>query len=313
MSRQVFYPYPVSPEGLQLSVLINPDVPTGSDGAYLVYAEDPDKLRLTVKVHLTSDAKDLLREDRFTQEEVSVVMKSLESRKRLAQPLEEVEGGFETSIDFRRRDWSRNVEVQAVLTAAENDEGSGKGILIAWSKAARLVLDEPPFPPGGNLKVEWTDFAAEPGLDPKHLFAIRERGGEPVILLNQGFPEAVSVLESKGTHGAKARVRDATYQMIVHQGWSSLLSTALKSLLEAESESTAEEAVSEIGGWQERILRSWAPHLMPDSDDPFDDLYRKIDRAGFLPDLLIRQIPDSIQARFKTYNGFDGLVRDVLR
>jgi len=314
MSMQAFYPYPVAPEGLELSAQSDPDLPLGSDGAYLVYVERPDVLRLQVNAELTADATDFLEAEGLNQYRVSLILRSVQSRRRLALPLDESTGSRAAKVEFKRHDWSGDVGLQAVLTAEQSngDDGS-QGKLVAWSRELRLVFDEPQFPPGSSLKVEWADFSNEPGLDPKHLFALRERDGQPVILLNQAFPEAVAVLESKGTHGPKARVRDATYQMIVHQGWSSLLATALDSLAEADEGATAEEALSEIKGWEERVLRPWAPYLIPESESALDDLYAQIHRPGFVTELLVQRLPDAIQRRFKTYNGFDGLVRDVLR
>jgi len=184
-----------------------------------------------------------------------------------------------------------------------------------------VLFDEPHHPPGGKLPVRWEDFSrSDSRWRREHadsLFALDSSEDPPVIQLNSGIPQAYSVLQSHGTRGMKARIRDATYSTIVHQVWSSLLAIALAELAGTvvwpeEEHLDPEERLGRMGGWQQSIVRDWSIYLYPDRDPEaaLEEVVSAADDARKMTDVMSR-LPNAIQKRLRTGRGFEGLVREA--
>ncbi len=181
-----------------------------------------------------------------------------------------------------------------------------------------MLFDQPPQPPGGQLRVQWEDFGRSTSLWRREhaddLFALDTTGDLPVVFLNSGISQAYVILQSSGTRGPRARIRDATYSMIVHQVWSSPLAIALAELARntdflEEDRLDPEEGLRQIPGWQQSIVRDWSNYLYPDRDpgSALEDLMLAAGDPGRVRDVMIR-LPNAIQSRLRTVRGFEGLV-----
>ena len=153
------------------------------------------------------------------------------------------------------------------------------------------------------------DFREDPGLPDENLFALRLQE-RPVILLNSGIPFAFGILNSRGTHGAAARIRDAVYAQIVHQVWTSLIGHCFSSVLRvaAEDPSTTLDRLAE---WESQVVLDWAVAFYPGEADnaaAVSDLIDELLTSGNT--LLIERVADVIQSRMDTVRGFQGLVRE---
>ena len=151
---------------------------------------------------------------------------------------------------------------------------------------------------------------------PDHLFALRQSGiGEaPVLYLNQGVEGAVATLTSTATTGAKARARDAVFQTIAHQVWSSVLSSCLAELKDNTLTSdsvTLEDAIDALEPWMRAVIEQWAPWLYPDAgeDEALHSIWELVD-GGKWEELLTDRMPTAISARFDTTRGFRGLAKE---
>jgi hypothetical protein len=181
------------------------------------------------------------------------------------------------------------------------------------------------LPPGDYLKIEWKDFAkGEEWLKRQsdHLFALDTTEEMPVIILNQGIHGLYQILNNKSNSGRIAAIRDATFYLIVHQVWSSLLAETLTSLSETLTglseatmgdEDNIDMALDELPDWQQRVIIDWAPNLYPEqnADESVSLLMSALRQNNWSRDLLCKRLPEAIQRRYRTWSGFTGLIREV--
>lgn len=329
MSPDRFYPYRTAAEQIRLA--IDPadiELGRGSDGSLLAYGDDTEVVNLRLSIAIPDSVFEQVVAPAELADpplDVRVVYRSIESRKRCVLSVSG-DGIYEGTLSLRRQDWRGAVEMQALLIRTREGDGlpagfaSARGALLAWSAPGRVLIDEPHQPPGGQLRVRWEDFASSSSHWRRQhagdLFALDTTEDPPVIFLNLGIPQAYPVLQSAGTRGPKARIRDATYSMIVHQVWSSLLSIALAelaatSVTPGEEDQDPEDRLGQIADWQQGIIRDWSSYLYPDRDpeSALQELVLAADAPGSMTDVMSR-LPNAIQMRLRTVRGFQGLVRE---
>lgn len=329
MSPDHFYPYRTAAEQIRLEIdSQGTDIRKGGDGSLLAYEDGTEvvNVRLSIAIPDSVFEKVVAPAERAAPPlDVQVVYRGTESRKRGALSVPG-DGIHEGTLTLLRREWRGTVEVQAILVRTEDGDGlpdgfaSARGALLAWSQPRRVLFDEPPQPPGGQLRVQWEDFGRSNSRWRRDhagdLFSLDTTGDLPVVFLNSGISQAYTVLQSSGTRGPRARIRDATYSMIVHQVWSSLLTIALAELarsadLPEEDRLDPGERLGQIPGWQQSIVRDWSSYLYPDrdSESALTDLVLAAGDAGRITDVMSR-LPNAIQSRLRTVRGFEGLVRE---
>ncbi len=324
-----FYPYRTAAGHMAFDL----DLPDGvdlrrtSNGTTIVaYEENLDAVTLHAAVCVTDAVFDSVlppAERADPPVDIQLVYASRESRRRSSIFLPG-DGIHEGVLTLERRDWRGTVEIRALLvrTVAASEPSSGfavdRGAGLAWSDTRSVLFDEPRQPPGDQLEVRWEKFAesANPARrrSADNIFALETGGERPVVFLNSGIPRAVDVLGSAGTHGTKARIRDATNFMIAHQVWSSLVATALAKVAAIErsgEQLDPEDLLGEVGDWEARVIRDWNRHLFPDLD-PQGALEALLSAAGDPGEMqmIMTFLPGAIQKRFRTYRGFQGLVRE---
>lgn len=329
MSRQRFYPYPVCQDLTLVVDAIDPDHGMDASTNYLRLWEVPaEEWRLRAVVNVPDDASArILHETERDDPPLDLVLtlRSTTSRRREAFSFPYVNGETSHELTLDRATWSGLVEVDASLVRTK-DAATPDG---AWARRAHMVVgrapqvrvdvDEPARPPGDSLAIEWADFATSPvaalNRHPDHLFALRSKEGEaPVLYLNQGVEGAVPTLTSTGSTGHKARARDAVFQMIAHQVWSSVLSSSLCELKDnmlTDDDVTLDDALDQLAPWMRSVVEQWAPWLFPDSG-PDEVLHRvwELVEGGKWEQLLTERLPTAIEERFDTTRGFRGLVKE---
>lgn len=329
MSPDRFYPYRTAPEQIRLTIdTESAEVRRSGDGSVLAYPDGTEAIDIRISIAIPDSVFERVIapvESADPPLDVQVVYRSTESRKRSALSVSG-DGIHEGTLTLRRRDWRGAVEIQAILVRTRDGDGlpggfaSARGSLLAWSPPRSVLFDEPPQPPGGQLRVQWEDFGRSPSRWRREhaddLFALDTTGDLPVVFLNSRISQAYAILQSPGTRGPRARIRDATYSMIVHQVWSSLLAIALAELarnmdLLEEDRLDPEERLGHIPGWQQSIVRDWSNYLYPDRDpgSALEDLVLAAGDPSKVRDVMSR-LPNAIQSRLRTVRGFDGLVRE---
>jgi hypothetical protein len=332
MPTETFYPYATAADRIPLAVnAVGADIEAGSDGSILAYkhpAIDPLLLRIvtTLPDDVINRTIPLLERDN-PPVELMVSYVSAESRARGRVPLRPAShGAFEGELSLTRKDWRGSLWFDAVLvrrswnSTASPGYGNGRGTLLAWSDSVRVVFDEPQLPPGSTLELWWESF--EESNDPlrrrhpEHLFALDLSRERPAIVLNKGFSGAVDVLMNENTQGRRARIRDATFYMIAHQVWTSLLGTAFAALQQVSSETPdldPREWLEGLEDWQKRAVRDWSGYIFDEEDDietALDRLLHEARTSDGVSNLMTR-LPSAIQHRLRTYRGFASLVAGI--
>lgn len=330
MTKQRFYPYPVC-DGLELTVTsLEPEQSMDPNTRYLRLWEAPaDLWKLQLEIHVPEDAAEQVLPESERSDpplEIAVTLRSASSRIREAMPFELAPGTtkHEFVLDYTR--WSGLIEVDASLVRTRDATTAGgpwatRGhTVVGRAEQVRIDVDEPARPPGDSLEIRWENFAESSIVSlnqhPDHLFALRESGiGEaPILYLNQGVEGAVATLTSTATTGAKARARDAAFQTIAHQVWSSVLASCLSELKDntlTDQEVSMEDALDALEPWMRAVIEQWAPWLCPDAgeSEALQNVWELVD-GGKWENLLTDRMPTAISARFDTTRGFRGLVKE---
>lgn len=321
MSSQTFYPYATVPEGIILELDVpDLDPPRGDDGTILLYELQGSSYAVRASFVVLQQTLDAISSAGDTPE-LWLLARSSEGRSREGWNF----GRADTAqhlFEWDANDWRGTMDIQAVLVRGDNRAGP-KGTTLAWSPIRRVHFTEPVSPPGNNLRIRWRDFQHEEGLRhlATHLYTLSQAGpdAEPEILLNQGVAGLYDILMSRGTHGAKARIRDAVFMQIVHQVWTSVLTAVLENVryrFAEEPDLEASDVLANLPAWQAGILRSWAPALtrLKDRAEALSELIERLcgDAGGrVVADLVMTAIPDAIQERFGTRKAYDGLMKDA--
>lgn len=328
MSTFEFFPFLTSSDSIELT-LSTPkyEYRLASDGSIILYEDEDESISVNGLVNIPDGLIDgVLHPSEHINPPVKTVLtrRSIESRKR---DLIELIGGntYNESLEFRRNEWRGVVEVQALLVRTSDNSNlpetyaCKKGALLAWSPPRRILFDEPRVPPGDYLNIKWIDFrTSAPWLQRQqdNLFAMDTSQEVPTILLNQGVPNLYQVLRSRATSGKVAQIRDATFNVIVHQVWSSLLGEGLVSLFQLVHNGEEEDvnlSLDQLPEWQKRILVHWAPKLYSEehADESLSKLISNLRLENWQRDLFYMRVPEAIQKQYQTWKGFQGLVKGV--
>lgn len=339
MTATRLYPYAFS-SGIDLRIdAVEPGIAMDVASRYLRLWDEPaSSWRLRVTASLAEDvAERVLPPSERTSPPVELLLRlrSTTSRRRelVRIPLPSEAGeAASLDLDLVESRWSGLIRAEALMVRTRDhvDPAPGfaleAGTIVASGPPVSIDVDMPATPPGGSLRIVWQDFATS--TDPllrrarSTLFALKASpGGEvPTLMLNSAIDHARTVLDTKGRTGWKARARDATYQTIVHQGWMSLIATALSELADEQqqNEDAGEEALeSMLGGikpWMQAVIRDWASDLWPEhsTDGALLATWDAV-KAGNWDDLLVERAPTAIALRFKTERGLNGLVTEALQ
>jgi hypothetical protein len=325
MSVARFYPYKVGLERLQLALEpLTRGVVKRDDGSLEVSEEHEDPVRIRCDVHAPAVLWDEVlppEERHIPPTDLRLVCRSEQSRVREAYILAWDGLAGTTELEFSREQWRGKVELQAVVIRTlrgsqdRPEYAFERGALLASSSIKALYIDRPDVP-GDHLEVRWERFSITARAPKEHLFALDVSGERPVIYLNEDVQALRNVLDSTGTRGAKARIRDAINFMVAHQVWTSLLGIALADLAEAYRggpDNEPEDQLQDLVEWEKRVLRDWLPSLYPDQTEHqrLISLVKDSSRPDGWRHLMCR-VPQAVQDRLRTYRGFEGLLRDCL-
>ena len=332
MTRETIYPYRTFAEILRLSLEpLQDSVEVTESGDALAYGLDPDVPRLDLSVEVV--VPDHLLEALVPPEEhddmpvvVELLGESITSRRRAAWHLASTDrSNFTTIVELDRNDYRGTLLLEAVAirtraaAPAMPEFAPDVGSRLAWSAPLKVHFDEPAERVGHHLEVTWTSFSqGDPWLR-RHaasLFAIRPTD-PPVLLLNEdAMPGVRPVLDSRGTTGIRARARDATFNMIVHQVWSSLIAEAVHDLSVSvtvdDEDMQTEDPLASLPAFQAGVLHLWAPLLFPEGNraDALTELLAVL-RSGNSAEILLRRLPNAIQERMQTPGALRGLIREM--
>lgn len=312
------FPYRTADAALRAElVAVDESVSARSDGTWEAYSTGVEAARMQIRWSVDMSALEgVLPEGEAVAEQAEglVVVRSKLSRRREVVARVDLQAPKPVELHLAVDDHTGEVGVEfQIVRSRRRREAPGfadlLGAVLAQQHAGSLWFDEPKAPTGRSIDITWTDFNESPTLPDQNLFALR-LADRPMIYLNSGIPLAYEILNSKGTHGAAARIRDAVFSQVVHQVWTSLLGHCFMSVLRVAHEDPS-STLDRLATWESEVLQEWAPHFKisePDTDSAVRALISDLLTTGST--LLIEAVGDVVQSRMETVKGFNGLVRE---
>ncbi len=186
---------------------------------------------------------------------------------RVVAPLKQMDGVASGCIKFSPRDSTGLATLEAVAVRTKTGVrvsgfATRLGMRVASSPLITVMTREPAQTPGGSLDTRWEDFRTSTHSrrkrSSKRIYYLESTAEPPVLWLNRGVTDLVTVLESKATTGQRAVVRDLLNQAIAGPVWYGLIHTAILSVEQDEDElPTVRE------GWRRGLLIRVAGKLYP--------------------------------------------------
>ncbi len=326
MSRAAFFPYPFADGALQLTCELEGEyLELGETGRILAEAvPETDSVAVTLRVDLAeSTLEQVLPDLELGAPPVVVVVaaRSISARRREVLRLAADDGHWSGSLNWPKQDLFGEITLEPALIRTEaGTDGSFAthcGALLASGDAVTLELDEPPVPPGGFLDIRFENFKESGNFKrsarPDLLYMLDTDRETPILWLNEGISHFKAVMLAKGPRGGNLRVRDAMFDTIVSQVWTSLASLAFcrlavdaRSLEENDDDSDPIEGLPE---WHQRVINFWAPQLYDGSkSEAIEQVVEAATDAALVSELWDK-LSLAVQKQARTHYAFRGLIR----
>lgn len=332
MTSRQFFPFRNAANSISITVTVNGlEVAEGSQTRVPVYELDSPLVEVDIAALVPERVfQETLPADEQEKPpaEIVLVCQSVASHKRQSIRLSGVTAG-RGQLSLKREEWFDRARIQALLVRTEDNASvpagyaADRGSILAWSDEYELLFDEPPPPPfGGFIRIIWESFSASSAdmlrNQPSSLFALNPAKDPPELYLNKDVEMAFEILDSKGTRGKKARIRDLTFQVIVHEVWSSLLGDVLLELREEMNSHTSAEpfelADTEMPAWKENIIKEWALKVCSDgqtTERAVEELFNVLGEPGGWGEIMMARVPRVLQEEHKLSDVFRNLVRET--
>lgn len=325
MSHVEFFPYPTAAGSLVLTCESDDPSALIEDRRVQLQALAEDQ---EVELSLTVTAAEGSLETALPASEldappvrIMVVLRGVPARTRQSIALEaEGERTWTGKVSFSKADLYRTLALEPVAIRATKGTDTGYaqhvGARLGWGLSVAIEIDDPPIPTGGYLDIQWDDFKhSDKPLRKSNsdlMYMLDTEGETPKLWLNSGIDQLKPVMHVSGPRGRSLRVRDAVFDTIVSQVWSSLVSAILVKLASELGEEEDSDAVLEmLNDWELRILHHWAQHLFPESGDRGDAIGEVLYYAA-APELrgaLQDRLGMAVQRHARTVYAFKGLIR----
>ncbi|NVB39846.1 hypothetical protein G6O69_18530 [Pseudenhygromyxa sp. WMMC2535] len=194
---------------------------------------------------------------------------------------------FELPLALARHELAGLVELDAhlirtaPLPAPLEDArlASRPGTRLAASRTLTLIIDQPEVRAGNYLDVQYRRFSKDPSApDSRALYRLELQNEAPILYLNAEHESLRATLDSKGTRGPRARVRDLVFERIAASVWTQLILRVSARLVE-----DGEPAYD----WERAVLDQWLPRLYPEHQPDLRQPHLERDYQE-LPALLTR-------------------------
>lgn len=203
-------------------------------------------------------------------------------------------GSYDIEIELPKSSFRREVELRPYLVRTDTREdidsfASKKNFRVASGQIFRAVIDragdeEPPAIDGEP--VNFSQVSHLPGGEKLYYLDFRNES-RPKLWINSDHPRITEVLQSRGSVGAEARMRDVILDEMSYGVWLQLLVRAGSAL---------DEAGEVEYEWQETILQTFARNLydIDDLDEATQRLRADLNDLDSLPHVIGR-IDDELQ------------------
>jgi len=197
-------------------------------------------------------------------------------------------GSYSIDLELPRSSFRGTVELCPYLVRTEANNrtaefASQKNFRVASGEIYRVVIDEPADeeqPAIDGEPVNFSQVSHLPGGNKLYYLDFRNES-RPKLWINSDHPRITEVLQSRGSVGAEARMRDVILDEMSYGIWFQLLVRA-------------GSAVTEDGNveyeWQETILQTFARNLyeIDDLDEATRRLHSDLNDLDSLPHLITR-------------------------
>jgi hypothetical protein len=166
-------------------------------------------------------------------------------------------------LQLRRNDFAGHASLQAFLVRSSEDAPTNgfatqRGMRLADSRAWELRFDRPQESRGEYLDVRYHPFSTEPSVpqrDRRNLYLLLMEQETPELWVNSDHQRIAGVLDSKGTVGSHARLREVIYDQIAHGVWTQLFMKAASDYLQNEEATYP---------WQDAVLDLLLKDIFPE-------------------------------------------------
>jgi len=327
VSRAAFFPYPFANGGLNLTHDLEGEHLAEGEGRRILAEGVPEAASVRIDLQISVDDDVLGRvlpqaERSAAPVSAVVVARSISSRRRDVIRLDMDDGGrYVGSLNWPKSDLFGEVLLEPALirTATGSDEAFAThvGALLASGEPIVLELDEPPVPPGGFLDIRFENFKesgnSKRSANPDLLYMLDTDRETPILWLNEAIDEFKPIMLTKAPRGGSLRVRDAMFDTIVSQVWTSLASIAFTRLtLEAQATEEIDgeaDPLDALPDWHQRVINFWAPQLFGGAKaEAIEDVIEAATDPALVGDLWDR-LSMAVQKQARTGHAFRGLVR----
>lgn len=226
---------------------------------------DLDEIELSVTLCLADpDQRTFFRDCDF-----NLVEFSRESRRSNAIRMDEgPEGTFSAKRLIKKSDEFGSIKfhVAAVRNTGQvlDPIATAVGVIVGQSEPRYVHIDEGPERSGNFLRVRWVDFE-------KHYLDLRRNShvvafdsGLPYLALNSQLASWRTVMDSKATRGAQAKIRDQAFAVIVADVWTILVTrsiTKLGRLIQqrqvVDPSNPDQDPTNDLEWWERKVLEMW--------------------------------------------------------
>lgn len=269
--KERFLPYRYARCGIDLQILRatleGKDVVEPSRDATLLELDVPwNRATIELRVSVAASCGELLpAPHREGDLGVLIVLRCPATFLRIGQyvPLVQFDAPISYELEIARADFAGSAELRTYLVrnrAADGHPGyaSSIGARIADSRSWELRFDRPRESHGDYLDVRYRRFSEDPAIarrDKTNLYSLDLDQPSPVLWINGDHERLAGVLDSRGTIGRSARIREVAFDQIAQAVWGQLFLRAARDLVLLE-ETTYE--------WQDSVLTQVLKDVYPE-------------------------------------------------
>lgn len=290
--RERFLPYRYARGGLDADVravtLDGETVVTPEPDARVValdFAWTRAELALTVRVPSETVARVAPEGTRLDALAIAIVLRSPATllRRAVRLPVRALDAPLEASLALDRDELAGAVELRALLVRARAARSAGgyatlRGARLADARSWELRVDRGREPRGEHLDVRYRRFSEDEVLPPRdrqNVYVLDADEETPILWLNAEHERVTAILDSRGTVGRQARLREVFFDLIAHSVWTQLFLRAATDLARADET---------LYPWQDAVLDLLLR-------DVFPEVRRAADRRERLVELHREDLP----------------------
>jgi hypothetical protein len=313
--RERFLPYPYARAGIDLTITScrldgTAEIPSDAEARLLELDVPWNRADLGLAVRVPRDivARVMPSDEPAQHAEVVIVVRCAATfvRRAVRVPLTAVDAPVGAALDLFRDDLAGSAYVTAYLVRRSalpsgSRYATVRGARLADSRPWELRADRTREPRGEYLEVRYRRFSddkALPARDRGNLHVLQFDQEAPVLWINADHERVAAVLNSRGTVGRQARLREVVFDPIAHAVWTQLfLKAASTYVRDEEATYPWEDGVLDLllkdvfpevrnaADRRDRLLATWDdfPTLLQRLDAA---LQRRNDLAGHLSKLI---------------------------